>query len=155
MSSRRTSVSLFGGSGFQSTVKVFQVQAKPDGSLRASWNSAINDVICIQIYTIILLKSVCLSVLVNCRSQFLLDHLGRCFKLFISTDSISSHEFASQFGVAFCFYSKTTQKLSRRPTLTQVPVEQVLNEKGRNAGHGRSITSDQPERQEHKRLLWS
>ena len=30
------------------------------------------------IYTIILLKSVCLSVFANCRSQFLLDRLGRC-----------------------------------------------------------------------------
>ena len=30
------------------------------------------------IYTIILLKSVCLSVLANCRSQFLLDRLGKC-----------------------------------------------------------------------------
>ena len=31
----------------------------------------------------------------------------------------------------------------------------MLNEKGRNAGHGRSITSDQPDRQEHERLMWS
>ena len=37
------------------------------------------------IYTIILLKSVCLSQLAKCRSQFLLDRLGRCLKLFVST----------------------------------------------------------------------
>ena len=30
------------------------------------------------IYTIILLKYVCLSVFANCRSQFLLDRLGKC-----------------------------------------------------------------------------
>ena len=29
-------------------------------------------------HTIILLKSVCLSAFANCRSQFLLDRLGRC-----------------------------------------------------------------------------
>ena len=44
-------------------------------------------------YTIILLKSFAVSKL-----QFLLDRLGRCLKLFVSTDSTSSHEFASQFG---------------------------------------------------------
>ena len=46
-------------------------------------------------------KSVCLSMLANCRSQFLLDRLGRCLKLFVSTDSTSCHECASQFGLAF------------------------------------------------------
>ena len=35
--------------------------------------------------------SFCLSVLANCRSQFLLDRLGRCLKLFVSTDSTSCH----------------------------------------------------------------
>ena len=34
--------------------------------------------IIIVIYTIIFLKSVCLSEFANCRSQFLLDRLGRC-----------------------------------------------------------------------------
>ena len=47
------------------------------------------------IYTIILLKSVCLSQLANCRSQFLLDRLGRCLKLFVSTESTFCHEFVS------------------------------------------------------------
>ena len=31
--------------------------------------------------------SVCLSMLASCRSQFLRDRLGRCLKLFVSTDS--------------------------------------------------------------------
>ena len=75
-----------------------------------------------------------LSLLANSRSQFLLDCLGRCLKLFISTDSTSSHEFASQFGLAIFLYAKNTQKLSRRPSPVQVFVE--------CAGHGRSIASD-------------
>ena len=68
----------------------------------------------VNIYTIILLilKYVCLSVLANCRSQFLLDRLGRCLKLFVSTDSTSCHEFASQFGLEF-FLSEKHPKLSR------------------------------------------
>ena len=40
----------------------------------------------ITIYTIILLKSVCLSAFANCRSQFLLDLLGRCLKLSVSAE---------------------------------------------------------------------
>ena len=37
-----------------------------------------------EIYTIILLKSVCLSAFANCRSEFLLNRLGKCLKLFVS-----------------------------------------------------------------------
>ena len=55
------------------------------------------------IYTIIL------SVLANSRSQFLLDRLGRCLKLFVLTESISCREFASQFGLAIFLYAKNTQ----------------------------------------------
>ena len=58
------------------------------------------------IYTII---SLSLSVLANSRSQFLLDRIGRCLKLFVSTESISCHEFASQFGLAFFLLTKNTQ----------------------------------------------
>ena len=58
--------------------------------------------------------SVCLSTFENCRSQFLLDHLGRCFKLFVSTHSTSCHEFASQFGLAI-FYTRKTPKTSKKP----------------------------------------
>ena len=42
-------------------------------------------------------------MLANGRSQFLLDRLGRCLKLFVSTASTSCHDFASQFGQYFFF----------------------------------------------------
>ena len=82
-----------------------------------------------HIYTITLIKSVCLSVLANGRSQFLLDRLGRCLKLSVSTESTSSHKFVSQFGLAF-FYTRKTPKNYRedRPAL-----KCLLNEEGRNA----------------------
>ena len=70
----------------------------------------------------------------NCRSQFLLDCLGRCLKLSVSTDGTSSHEVASHFGLAIFVYAKNTQKLSRRPSPAQVFVE--------CASHGRSIAID-------------
>ena len=56
---------------------------------------------------------VCLSQLANCRSQFLLDRLVRSLKLFVSTESTSRHEFASQFGLAICLYAKNTQNLGK------------------------------------------
>ena len=57
------------------------------------------------IYTIII--SLSLSVLANYRTQFLLDRLGRYLKLFVSNDSTSCHEFASQYGIAFfCIHEK-------------------------------------------------
>ena len=58
------------------------------------------------IYTIICLKSVCRSTFADCRSQFLLDRLGRCLKLTVSYRGTSSHEFASQFGLAFFIREK-------------------------------------------------
>ena len=64
------------------------------------------------IYTIILLKYVCLSVLANCRSKFLLDCLRRCLKLFVSTESTSCHEFASQFGQDIFLYMKNGHNYS-------------------------------------------
>ena len=70
-------------------------------------------------------------MLAKCRSQFLLDRLRRCLKLFVSTDSTSRHEFASQFGLAFT-YAKNTQKLSRSPTLAHVAVGWT-NDTGNNA----------------------
>ena len=57
----------------------------------------------------------CVSVLANSRSQFLLDRLGRCLKLFVSTETISCHEFASQFGLAN-LYTRKTHKVSRIPS---------------------------------------
>ena len=64
----------------------------------------------VVIYTIILLKSVCLSVLANSRSQFLLDRLGRCLKLFASTEILSYHEFAS---LAILLYAKTRKTIAK------------------------------------------
>ena len=64
-----------------------------------------------------------LSLLANCRSQLLLDCLGRCLKLFVSTDSTSSHEFASQFGPAI-FYTRKTHKSYRED---RVPRKCLLN----------------------------
>ena len=81
------------------------------------------------IYTIILLS---LSVFANCRSQFLLDRLGRCILLFVSSDSTSCHEFASQFGLAFFVYAKNIHRLSRKPTLAHLAVEWT-SDAGNNA----------------------
>ena len=80
----------------------------------------------------------------NCRSQCLLDRLRRCTKLFVSTDSTSSHEFASEFGLAI-FIRENIQQLSRRPSLAQVSVKWTsvrAVETERNAGHGLSIAID-------------
>ena len=61
------------------------------------------------VYSIILLMSVC-----RCsQTAFLLDRLGRCLKLFVSTDSTCCHEFASQFGLAI-FYTQKTPKTSEK-----------------------------------------
>ena len=77
----------------------------------------------IIIYTIICVKSVCLATFPDCRSQFLLDRLGRCLKLIVSSGSTSCHEFASQFGLAFFLYAKNIHKLSRMPSLAHMAVE--------------------------------
>ena len=50
-----------------------------------------------------------MSVLANGSSQFLLDRMGRCFKLFVSTDSTSCYEFASQVGLEMVLYAKKSQ----------------------------------------------
>ena len=65
------------------------------------------------IYTIICLKSVCRSTFADCRSQFLLDRLGRCLKLIVSYRGTSSHEFASQFGLEFFYTRKKLPNHSR------------------------------------------
>ena len=94
-------------------------------------DGATRRVICpASIYTISLsvCLSVCLSQLANCRSQFLLDRLGRCLKLFISAESTSCHELASQFGLEL-FYAKNTQNLGE----TGPPVSVFI-----------SMASDQP-----------
>ena len=54
-------------------------------------------------------NSPCLSMFANCRSQFLLDRLGKCLKLFVSTDT---PEFALQLGLAIFLYMRKTPKTS-------------------------------------------
>ena len=81
------------------------------------------------IYTTVCL-SVCLATFADCRSQFLLDRLGRCLKLIVSSGSTSCHEFASQFGLAF-FYTRKTSINYRECRVSRI---WLLNEKGRNAG---------------------
>ena len=53
-----------------------------------------------------------MSLFANCRSQFLLDLLGRYLKLIVSSESISCHEFASQFGLEFVLYAGKNPNLS-------------------------------------------
>ena len=62
----------------------------------------------------------------DCRSQFLLDRLGRCLKLIVSSGSTSCHEFASQFGLAF-FYTRKTSINYRECRVSRI---WLLNEKG-------------------------
>ena len=56
----------------------------------------------------------------NGRSQFLLDRLGRCFQLFVSSDSTSSHEFACQFGLAFFLCEKHSKPRGNRAASASV-----------------------------------
>ena len=46
-------------------------------------------------------------------SQFLLDRLGRCLKLTVSSEIISCHEIASQFGLHFFIREKTQTIVAR------------------------------------------
>ena len=82
--------------------------------------------------SLICLKSVCRSTFADCRSQFLLDRLGRCLKLIVSYRGTSSHEFASQFGLEFFYTRKNSQTtvgpITDRPR--QRPSERRNNLKG-------------------------
>ena len=82
-----------------------------------------------------------LPVLANSRSQFLLDRLGRCLKLFVSTETISCHEFASPFGLAI-FYTRKMPKLSRIPSRPRQCLFEWSSDLPLFAGHGRSIAHD-------------
>ena len=95
------------------------------------------------IYTIILLKSVCRS------SQFLLDRLGRCIKLFVSTEGLSSHE----FGLAI-FFAKTPTNYRESRVPCKCPLNRSASDpskRGGNVCHGRSIASELSERWRSKR----
>ena len=75
------------------------------------------------------------KLIANCGSQFLLNRLGTCHKLFVWNVCTSYHEFASQFGLK-CFYAgnrhtKLSQKLYAMERRTNV-----------FGGHGRLIASD-------------
>ena len=65
-----------------------------------------------HLYYNVILKYVCLSMLANSRSQVLLDRLGRCIKLFVSTKNTSCHEFAYQFGLEIFYTRKTTKTIA-------------------------------------------
>ena len=70
------------------------------------------------ICTIISLKSVSPTTFADCRSQFLLDRLGRCLKLIVSYRGTSSHEFASQFGLEFVYTRKNYKNTVSARSLT-------------------------------------
>ena len=53
-----------------------------------------------------------MSLFANFRSQLLLDRLGIWLKLIVSFESISCHEFASQFGLEFVLYAKKIPNIS-------------------------------------------
>ena len=50
------------------------------------------------------------TLLASCGSQFLLDRLGKCLKLFVSTVGTSCHKFASQYGLEMFLYAKLCPK---------------------------------------------
>ncbi len=87
------------------------------------------------INTIILLKSVDVNKL---QVEFLLDRLGTCLKLVISTENISCHEFASQFGLAIFYTRKTPKTIAN----TESPVQRFIWMKQRPAIVRRSRTID-------------
>ena len=100
---------------FANNLMIYQVASESRGTVDL-YNS----------YTISLLIRHSLSMFANCWSQFLLDRLGRCLKLSVSTDSTSCHEFASQFGLAFV-YTRNTTKYDRADRPSR---KCLLNEKG-------------------------
>ena len=95
--------------------------------------------------------SVGLSMIANSRSQFLLDRLGGCLKLLISTDSTSSHELMSQFGLKKNYTEKTPKSYREERPSGKCLLNEAASDplkRGVNAGHGRSIDSDKERRQQ-------
>ena len=62
----------------------------------------------------------CVSLFANCMTQFLLDRLGIYITLFVSTVIPSSHTFASQFGLAICFWRKTPNNYRENRVVARV-----------------------------------
>ena len=86
-----------------------------------------NKLMCIlYIVSCIIIKYTCLSQLSNCRSQSLLDHLGRCLKLFLSTDSTSPHEFASPFGKEFFHKRKAPKNIAQTESRASDPSKRAV-----------------------------
>ena len=75
----------------------------------------------------------------------MLDRLGICLKLFVSTDSTSSHEFASQFGLAMFLYAKNTQNVLK-PCHLHECLFQLTSDRPRKgaATASRLVASDTP-----------
>ena len=94
------------------------------------------------IYTIILLKSVCLSLYVNYRPQFLLDRLGRYLKMFVSTVIPSFLRVRISVRPSNVFmgekHPKLSQKLSHRTSIRLIASARrnADNLNGDNCGHG-------------------
>ncbi len=65
-------------------------------------------------------------------SQFLLDRLGRCLKLFVSSESTSCHKFASQFGLTIFYTRKTSKTIANTASHTRL----LIRMKHRPAIHG-------------------
>ena len=59
----------------------------------------------------------------NCRSQFLLDSLGRCLYLSVSSDSTFCHEFTFQSGLAIFLFAKNFKNLGARTQRTATVVD--------------------------------
>ena len=94
-------------------------------------------------------------MLANCRSQFLLNRIGRCLKLFVSTENISSHEFASQFGLDIFLYAKNTQNYREyRVAYATVYLNEAPTAGNRPlfVSHGRSIAIDNVHERRQQRL---
>ena len=84
----------------------------------------------------------------------ILARLSRGMSQTVSSDGPSSHEFASQFGLAIFLSRKTPKnyhenRMTRKCMLNE-PASDPSN-RGGNTGHGRSIASDEPERQQFER----
>ena len=75
--------------------------------------------------------AISLSTFANCRSQFLLDRLGKCLKLIVSSRGTSCHEFTSQFGLEF-FYTRKNRKPQPAAVDLRSAADKQLNWNGHN-----------------------
>ena len=66
---------------------------------------------------------VCLSLCVSHMSNFLMDRLGRCLKVFVATVIPSSLDVASHFGLALFYRRKTPTTIAKTEFLRECSVE--------------------------------